>query len=127
MEPALISGFCNVKLMRICDPPGWDKKNTLQVSSQQTLVLIYLPRKDGKLSWLRGKRRLPGNWGPLAWNRLVVTSFLILVLLAFVSRGWFSLPVFNTVITYLSTHSALALQLNSGEPLVVSNYPCLVC
>ena len=49
-------------------PPGWDT-NTSQVSSQQTLVLIYLPRKDGKLSWLRRKRRLhkysnldkPGN------------------------------------------------------------------
>ena len=38
-------------------PPGWDT-NPLQVSSQQTLVLIYLPRKDGKLSWLRRKRKL---------------------------------------------------------------------
>ena len=37
-------------------PPGWDT-NPLQVSSQQTLVLIYLPRKDGRLSWLRQKRR----------------------------------------------------------------------
>ena len=31
--------------------------NLSQVSSQQTLVLKYLPRKDGKLSWLRQKRR----------------------------------------------------------------------
>ena len=30
-------------------PPGWDT-NPLQVSSQQTLVLINLPRKNGKLS-----------------------------------------------------------------------------
>ena len=37
-------------------PPGWDT-NPSQVSSQQMLVLIYLPRKDGKLSWLRRKRR----------------------------------------------------------------------
>ena len=36
--------------------PGWDT-NPSQVSSQQSLVLIYLPRKDGKLSWLRRKRR----------------------------------------------------------------------
>ena len=38
-------------------PPGWDTIPS-QVSSQQTLVLIYLPRKDRKLSWLRQKRRL---------------------------------------------------------------------
>ena len=37
-------------------PPGCDT-SPIQVSSQQTLVLIYLPRKDGKLSWLRQKRR----------------------------------------------------------------------
>ena len=37
-------------------PPGQDT-NPSQVSSQQMLVLIYLPRKDGKLSWLRRKRR----------------------------------------------------------------------
>ena len=43
MEPALISGFCSVK--RSLTPPGWDT-NPLQ-------VLIYLSRKDGKLSWLR--------------------------------------------------------------------------
>ena len=36
--------------------PGLDT-NPSQVSSQQTLVLIYLPRKDGKLTWLRRKRR----------------------------------------------------------------------
>ena len=38
-------------------PPVRDT-NPSQVSSQQTLVLIYLPRKDGKQSWLRRKRRL---------------------------------------------------------------------
>ena len=32
--------------------------NQAAVSSQQTLVLIYLPQKDGKLSWLGWKRRL---------------------------------------------------------------------
>ena len=32
-------------------PPGWDT-NPSQVSSQQKLVLIYLPPKDGKLSSL---------------------------------------------------------------------------
>ena len=37
--------------------PGWDT-NPSRVSSQQTLVLIYLPGGDGKLSWLRRKRRL---------------------------------------------------------------------
>ena len=57
MEPALISGFCSVKKMRVFDSPGQDTNPSL-VSSQQTLVLIYLPRKDGKLSWLRRKRRL---------------------------------------------------------------------
>ena len=43
------SSFCN-----------WNSPNTLnpsQISSQQTLVLIYLPRKDGKLSWLRRERK----------------------------------------------------------------------
>ena len=38
-------------------PHGRDT-NPTQVSSQQMLVLIYLPWKDGKLSWLRQKRRL---------------------------------------------------------------------
>ena len=37
-------------------PPGRDT-NPSQVSSQQTLVLNYLPWKDGQLSWLRRKRR----------------------------------------------------------------------
>ena len=37
--------------------PGRDT-NPSQVSSQQTLALIYLPRKDRKLSWLRRERRL---------------------------------------------------------------------
>ena len=37
-------------------PPGRDTSPS-QVCSQQTLVLIYLPRKDEKLSWLRRKRR----------------------------------------------------------------------
>ena len=37
-------------------PPGWDT-NPMQVSSQQTLVLIYLPRKDGKAELaLAGKK-----------------------------------------------------------------------
>ena len=50
MDPELIFGFCSVKRMRIFgSPPGWDT-NPTQVSSQQTLVLIYLLRKDGKLS-----------------------------------------------------------------------------
>ena len=44
--------------MRVFDSPwiGWDT-NPSQVSSLQTLVLIYLPLKDGKLSWLRRNRR----------------------------------------------------------------------
>ena len=42
MEPALISSFCSVK--RLLTPPGWDT-NPSQISSQQTLVLIYLSRK----------------------------------------------------------------------------------
>ena len=58
MERALISGFCSVKRMRVFYPPFGRDTNPSQVSSQQTLVLIYLPRKDGKLSWLRWKRRL---------------------------------------------------------------------
>ena len=37
-------------------PPGWDT-NPSQVSSQQMMVLIYLPWKDGKLSWLRRERK----------------------------------------------------------------------
>ena len=37
-------------------PPGWDT-NPSQVSSQQMLVLIYLPWKDGKLNWLRRERK----------------------------------------------------------------------
>ena len=43
----LISGFCD--RMKVFDSPGRDT-NLSQASSQQTLVLIYLPRKDGKLS-----------------------------------------------------------------------------
>ena len=37
-------------------PTGWDI-NPSQVSSQQTLVFFYLPRKDGKPSSLRQKRK----------------------------------------------------------------------
>ena len=48
MERVLISRFCSVKQMRVFDPPGWDT-NPSQVSSQQMLVLIYVPKKDGKL------------------------------------------------------------------------------
>ena len=47
MEPALISGFCSVKQMSLT-LPGWDA-NPSQVSNQQMLVLIYLPRKNEKL------------------------------------------------------------------------------
>ena len=57
MEPAFISGFCSVKQMRVFDSP-WMNTNTSQVSSQQILVLIYLPWKDGNLSQLRWKRRV---------------------------------------------------------------------
>ena len=49
IEPALISGFCSFKRIRVFDSPGRDT-NPSQVSSQQTLVLIYQPHKDGKLS-----------------------------------------------------------------------------
>ena len=55
MEPVLISGFCSVKWMRVSDSPGRDT-NPSQVSSQQMLVLIYLPWNDRKLSLLRRKR-----------------------------------------------------------------------
>ena len=56
MKRALISRFCSVKRVRVFDSPGRDT-NPSQVSSQQKLVLIYLPRKDGKLSWLRRERK----------------------------------------------------------------------
>ena len=49
MEPVLIPGLRSVKQMRDFDSPRWDI-NPSQVSSQQMLVLIYLPQKDGKLS-----------------------------------------------------------------------------
>ena len=53
-----ISGFCSVKRMRVFDSSWirWDT-NPSQVMSQQTLVLIYRPLKDGKLSWLRRERK----------------------------------------------------------------------
>ena len=64
-------------------PPGRDT-NPSQVSSQQTLVFIYLPRKDGKPSWLRRKRRphkdlnlgkVPGsNWGPRGWKAEILPT-----------------------------------------------------
>ena len=44
IEPALISDFCSIKRIRVFDSP-WTGTNPSQVSSQQTLVLIYLPRK----------------------------------------------------------------------------------
>ena len=57
MELVLISSFCSVlKADESFDPPGWDT-NRSQVSSQQMLVLIYLPQKDGKLSKLRQERK----------------------------------------------------------------------
>ena len=49
MKPAINSGFCSVKRMRVFGSPEWDI-NPSQVSSQQKLVLIYLPWKDEKLS-----------------------------------------------------------------------------
>ena len=72
MEPALISGFCSVMQMRVFLTPPGRNTNPSQVSSQQMLVLIYLPRKDGKLSQLRRKghtnSQISGepvwNWGP---------------------------------------------------------------
>ena len=51
IEPVLNSGFCSVLKSgweSLC-PPGRDT-NPSQVSSQQTLVFVYLPWKDGKLS-----------------------------------------------------------------------------
>ena len=55
MEPALISGFCFCEWESL-PLPGWDT-NPSQVSSKQTLVLINLPRKDGKLCLRRKKIR----------------------------------------------------------------------
>ena len=52
----LISGFFSVKRMRVLTPPGWDT-NKSQVSYHQTLVLIYLPWKDRRLSYHRRKKR----------------------------------------------------------------------
>ena len=49
-------------------PPGWDT-NPSQVSSQQTLVLIYLPRRDGKPSWLRRERKWHKSVQTLAEGR----------------------------------------------------------
>ena len=50
MEQVLyISSFCCVKSLL---PTRWDT-NPSQVSSQQTLVLMSPPRKDGKLSQLK--------------------------------------------------------------------------
>ena len=43
--------------VRLQDGRSSSDTNPSQVSSQQTLVLIYLPRKDGKLSYLRRERR----------------------------------------------------------------------
>ena len=62
IEPALISGFCSVKRISVLSLTlhGWDT-NPPQVSSQQRLVLICLPRKDGKLSYLRRKSKANKN------------------------------------------------------------------
>ena len=57
MEPALISG-CSVKGMIAFDSPWTEHYNPSQVSFQLMLVLIYLPRMDGKLSQRRQKKRL---------------------------------------------------------------------
>ena len=53
-------------------PPERDT-NPSQVSSQQILVLIYLPRKDGKWSWLRQKRRSHNR--PVSNSKLALTSY----------------------------------------------------
>ena len=50
MELAVISGFYSVKRMRAFDLPWTGHTNPSQVSSQKTLVLVYLPQKDEKLS-----------------------------------------------------------------------------
>ena len=43
-------GFCSVKQMRVFDYPLDGTLIHGKLASQQMLVLIYLPRKDGKLS-----------------------------------------------------------------------------
>ena len=51
MELVLISTFCSVKYCKwskVFDSPGRNT-NSSQVSSQQTLLLVYLPWKDGRL------------------------------------------------------------------------------
>ena len=55
MKPALISSFFSVKWMSLwLGTPWWDTYS-LQVNSRQILVLINLPRKDGKLSYILGR------------------------------------------------------------------------
>ena len=53
-EQKLFCYFFSMYASYVCSdiyltPPGRDT-NPSQVSSQQTLVLIYLPQKDGKMS-----------------------------------------------------------------------------
>ena len=51
MEPALISSLCNARDYKsLWLPLGGRDTNPSQVSFQQTLLLIYLPRKNGELS-----------------------------------------------------------------------------
>ena len=56
MEPALISGSVGLSRWESLSTT-WLLANPLQVSSQQKLVLIYRNLKDGKLSYLKHKRR----------------------------------------------------------------------
>ena len=78
-----LTTILNQKLTLLCNLSiGGRESNSSQVSSQQTLVLIYLPRKDGKLSWLRRERRSqkrsnlePGsNWGPCGRNAEILPT-----------------------------------------------------
>ena len=52
MELALISGFYSVKQMRVFVSPWMGHCNPLQVSSQQTLVLIYSTYPRRMESWV---------------------------------------------------------------------------
>mgnify|MGYP001792951579 CR=1 FL=1 len=54
MERALISGLRSVSVWGSLSPPRRDT-NPSQVSSQQTLIIIYRPRKDGKVSFGENK------------------------------------------------------------------------
>ena len=54
LEPLLCFSFEFLSIWELLNPPGQDN-NPLLVSCQQILVLIYQPRKDGNLSYLRQK------------------------------------------------------------------------